>query len=142
MSDGVLAIVALVLVVALPFDIYVANRFIRAASVRPYDDVATGIALTTGCIAIAAAIAALLGIHTIRFQASGGTERLLPMGISVVLIAIAMIVISIPAAYWLAKFRAWRRKPQLHIHRRTDDDPRWHRRFDDPPILAPPADEP
>ena len=132
MSDSVLDLVALVLVVALPFDIYVANRFIRAASVRPFDDVATGIALTTACIAIAAAIAAVLGVHTIRFQASGGTERLLPMGVSVVLIAVAMIVISIPAAYWLAKFRAWRHTPQIHIHRRGADHPRWHRRRDDP----------
>lgn len=132
MSDEVLFGVALVLVIAVPFDIYVAWRFTKAALVRPHDDVATGIALTLACIAIAATCAGVLGVHTIRFLKTG--DRLIPQGLSILLIAIAVVVVSVPSAYWIRKIREWRRRPQLHVHRRGDDLPRWHRRFDDPPI--------
>lgn len=102
--DAVLTVVAIVLIVAVPFDWYVAARFIAAAAVRPHYRVLTLAALRSGAIAIAATLAGILGLQSIYFQVSGG-DRLIPAPVGIILLAVALIVISLPNVYalrWLA----------------------------------------
>lgn len=99
MSDGWLVAVALVLIVFVPFDWIVAVRFISAAVERPHIGVLTLAALRSIGIAFAATIAGILGAQSIWFAWTG--ERLLPSPIPAILIAVALIVISLPNVYAL-----------------------------------------
>lgn len=94
-----LLVVAGVLVIAVPFDIYVAARFVIAALERPRIPILTLAALRSIAIAVAASIAGVLGAASIWFAWTG--ERLLPTPIGAILIAVALIVISIPNVYAL-----------------------------------------
>lgn len=102
--DLILTAVAVVLIIAVPFDWYVAVKLIRAAAIRPRYRVLTLAAMRSVAIAVAASLAALLGAQSIWFQISGG-QRLLPTPIPTILIAVALIVISLPNIYalrWLS----------------------------------------
>lgn len=90
---------AAVLVVAVPFDLYVAFRFIRAAIERPHIPVLTLAALRSSAIAAAAVIAGILGLQSIVFVQTG--VRVIPSPWPTVLIAVALIVISLPNVYAL-----------------------------------------
>lgn len=99
MIDGWLLVVIAVLVVAVPFDWYVALRFVQAAVERPHISILTLAALRSVAIAVAASIAALLGVQSIVFVSTG--VRLLPTPIPTVLIAVALVIISVPNIYAL-----------------------------------------
>lgn len=99
MTDALLFIVAGVLLIAVPFDWWVAVRFIAAAVERPHIGVLTLAALRSLGIAFAATIAGLLGAQTLYFYATG--ERLLPSPWPAILIATALVVISLPNVYAL-----------------------------------------
>lgn len=100
MSDSAaLVVVAAVLMIAVPFDVYVAYRFVVAALEKPYIAVLTLAALRSVAIAIAAGIAGILGASSIWFAVTG--ERLLVPPWSTVLIAAALILISLPNVYAL-----------------------------------------
>ena len=99
MTDPWLMVVAAVLVVAVPFDVWVAVKFTRAALQRPRYRILTLAALRSVAIAIAACIAGILGAQSIYFAATG--QRFLPAPIPAVLIAIALVVISLPNVYAL-----------------------------------------
>lgn len=99
MSDGWLVIVAITLIVAVPFDWIVALRFLRAAAEKPYLRVLTLAAFRSIAIALAATVFGVLGASVIYFAATG--YRLLPSPVSAILIAIAAVVISVPNIYAL-----------------------------------------
>jgi hypothetical protein len=98
-DNGWLVAVAAVLVVAVPFDLYVAFRFIRAAIERPHIPVLTLAALRSGAIAVAAVIAGILGLQSIVLLQTG--VRVLPTPWPTVLLAVALVVISLPNVYAL-----------------------------------------
>lgn len=100
MSDsGLLVLVAAILVIAVPFDIYVAYRFVSAAVERPHIPVLTLAALRSVAIAFAATIAGMLGFSSIWFAATG--ERLIMPPQTTILIAAALVLISLPNVYAL-----------------------------------------
>lgn len=99
MIDGWLVAVIGVLVVAVPFDWYVAWRFIQAAVERPHIPVLTLAAARSVAIAVAASIGALLGVQSIVLATTG--IRLLPTPIPTVLLAVALVIISVPNVYAL-----------------------------------------
>ena len=98
--DPLLTAIAGILIVFVPFDWYVAAKFIRAAYIRPRYQVLTLAALRSTAIAVAATLAGILGIQSIYFQVSGGV-RLLPSPIPTILLAVALVVISLPNIYAL-----------------------------------------
>lgn len=98
-NDSWILAVAVVLVVFVPFDWYVAAKFIAVARQRPYIRVLTLAALRSTAIAIAATLAAILGVQSIWFYWTG--VRLLPTPIPAILIAVALVVISLPNLYAL-----------------------------------------
>ena len=98
-NDAWIIAVAAVLVLFVPFDWYVALKFIVVARQRPYIRVLTLAALRSTAIAIAATIAGILGIQSIWFYLTG--ERLLPQPVPAILIAIALVVVSLPNVYAL-----------------------------------------
>lgn len=103
MNDPLLVLVGVVLMIAVPFDVYVAWRFTTYALQRPRYRILTLAALRSIAIAIAAVIAGILGAQSIYFSATG--ERFLPTPVPTVLIAIALVVISLPNVYalrWLS----------------------------------------
>lgn len=100
MSEGQwLVAVAGVLVIAVPFDIYVAVKFVIAALEEPRIPILTLAALRSVAIAIAATIAGILGIASIWFAWTD--QRILPTPLGAILIALALIVISVPNVYAL-----------------------------------------
>jgi len=102
-SDGLLVAVAVTLIVAVPFDIYVAFRFVSEAAHKPYIRVLTLAAFRSVGIAIAATVFGTLGLAAIYFVVFG--ERLLPPGVSALFIALGAIVISLPNLYALRLLR-------------------------------------
>lgn len=103
MDDAWLYLVALLLIVAVPFDWVVAGIFIGAAMVKPRLPILTLAAGRSFAIAVAASIAGLLGIQSLLFGLYG--IRLLPVPIPTVLIGVALVVISIPNLYALKVLR-------------------------------------
>ena len=99
MTDFLLFMVAGVLLIAVPFDWWVAARFIAAALERPHIGVLTLAALRSAGIAVAATLAGILGAQTLYFYATG--DRFLPSPVSAILIAVALVVISLPNVYAL-----------------------------------------
>jgi hypothetical protein len=97
--SGVLLAVSIVLIVAVPWDLYVAYRFVRAAMEKPYIPILTLAAVRSVAIAIAATIFGLLGLHSVLFLASGETFRLLPVPVPTLLLAVGAIVISVANIY-------------------------------------------
>jgi len=131
-SDALLIAVSIVLMIAVPFDVYVAWRFARAALVRPRTDVGNFVALVVTSVAIAATSGGTLGIYSIVFIATG--DRLIPQPLPILLLAAALIVISLPNVYVIRRFRSWASEDRIaRVHRRVGDQPRFHRRKDDPP---------
>jgi hypothetical protein len=98
-TDAWLYVVAVLLIVAVPFDWIVAGIFIGAAIVKPRLRILNLAALRSTAIAIAATIAGLLGVQSILFGLYG--VRLFPTPIPTILIAVALIVISLPNIYAL-----------------------------------------
>ena len=109
MTDAWLLAVAAVLIIAVPFDWYVAVRFVWVAIERPYIPILILAALRSVAIAAAATIAGVLGFVSIWFAATG--QRLLPTPWGAVLLAIALIIISLPNIYALRELS------------RVDDEP-------------------
>lgn len=103
MTDPWLVAVAVTLIVVVPFDWYVALRFLAVARMRPYIPLLNIAAFRSVAIAIAATIAGVLGFQSIYFAVTG--ERFLPVPIPTVLIAIALIVVSLPNFYALRWLR-------------------------------------
>lgn len=99
MNDIAIIAVAIVLILFVPFDWIVAVRFIAAARQRPYIQVLTLAALRSVAIAIAATLAAILGAQSIWFYLTG--QRLLPQPVPAILIAVSLVVISLPNVYAL-----------------------------------------
>ena len=114
MNDVVLLAVAAVVVIAVPFDWFVAAKLARAArgADSPTLNLAAGRSVA---IAIAATIGGVLGIHTIAFYALG--IRLIPPPFPAFMIAAALIVISIPNIYAMRLLRGW-----THPYRRRRED--------------------
>lgn len=106
--DAWIAVVAAVLIVAVPFDIYTAIVFTAAAWQRPHYRILTLAALRSIAIAIAATFFGLLGVQSIYFAATG--ERFLPSPIPTILIALGAIMISLPNVYALRWLRGSDRK--------------------------------
>lgn len=131
MSDAVLAAVAVVLITLVPFDLYVARAFIRAARIRPHMDAVTAFAWIETGIAILAIIAGLLGVHTILVQRFD--IRILPVAAPVALLALGLIAVSIPNLFTLRLLRRWVTEARnLHLHRRDGEHyVKAHRRADD-----------
>jgi len=98
-TDVWLSAVIVVLIVFVPFDWYVAVKFISIAIQRPHIRVLTLAALRSVAIAFAATIAGLLGVQSIVFVTTG--QRILPQPIPTILIAVALVVISLPNIYAL-----------------------------------------
>lgn len=103
MSDAWLLIVAAILIVAVPFDVYAAIKIVRAAMEKPYLRILTLAALRSVAIVIAAVIFAILGAQAILFTLTG--TRIFPASLSALLIAIAAVVISLPNVYALRWLR-------------------------------------
>lgn len=101
MTDPWLILVSAVLLVFVPFDWFVAGVFSGAALKGPGNWILNLAAIRSVAIAIAATIAGGLGVQSIVFVASGGTVRLLPQPIPTLLLAAALIVISLPNVYAL-----------------------------------------
>ena len=99
MIDPWLLAVAVLLIIFVPFDWIVAGIFIGAAIVKPRLRILNLAALRSTAIAIAATIAGLLGLQSILFGLYG--VRLFPTPIPTILIAVALIVISLPNIYAL-----------------------------------------
>lgn len=118
MSELWLTIVALILIVTVPFDWYVAYRMTYAALVKPRSQTLNLAAGRSIAIAIAATIAGFLGLTTIHFNVTG--VRILPVPWGAALLAVALIVISIPNVYALRLLRQW--DATWHPRRRKDDD--------------------
>jgi hypothetical protein len=101
MTDAWLIVVAVLLLILVPFDWVVAGIFIGIAFVRPRIRLLTLAAVRSVGIAIAATIGGILGAQTILFNLTNGEVRLLPTPLPAILIAVALIVISIPNIYAL-----------------------------------------
>lgn len=101
MTDAWLYVVAVLLLLLVPFDWVVAGIFIGIAFVRPRIRLLTLAAFRSVAIAVAATIGGVLGAQTILFNLTNGQIRLLPSPIPAVLIAVALIVISVPNIYAL-----------------------------------------
>jgi len=99
LNDVLLVAVAVVLVIAVPYDWWVAYRFIVVARERPRLGVLNLAALRSIAIAIAATLGGLLGANWIAYYFN--RDWLLDLPIPPVLIAIALVVISIPNVYAL-----------------------------------------
>ena len=117
MTDAWLTIVAVVLIITVPFDWYVAYRITYAAWVKPRSQTLNLAAGRSIAIAVAATIAGFLGITTVYFNVTG--VRLLPAPWGAILIAVALIVISLPNVYALRLLRQW--DASWHPSRRRDD---------------------
>lgn len=117
MTDAWLLVVSAVLVVTVPFDWYVAYRLTFAAWVKPRSQTLNLAAGRSIAIAVAATIAGFLGMTTIYFNVTG--VRVLPQPLPAILIAIALIVISLPNVYALRLLRQW--DASWHPSRRGDD---------------------
>lgn len=98
-DDSWLLVVAVVLVIAVPFDWFVAVKFVRVAIEKPHIGVLTLAALRSVAIAIAATIAGYLGFASIYFGLTG--QRLIAPPASTILIAVALVIISLPNVYAL-----------------------------------------
>lgn len=109
MTDLWLTAVALVLIIAVPFDWYVAVRFTYAAVEKPYIPILVLAALRSVAIAIAATLAGILGAASLIYAATG--QRILPTPWGAVMLAAALIVISAPNVYALRELS------------RVDDEP-------------------
>jgi hypothetical protein len=83
--------------------VYVAVRFIAAALERPHIHVLTLAELRSSAIAGAAVIGGVLGFSSIWFAYTG--QRLLPLPIPALLIATALVLISLPNIYALRLLR-------------------------------------
>lgn len=125
-------LLAAVIVICPSFTWYVFGRLGTAAAPKPREDFLTVVAIVTLGIALSSTIGAALGIHALVFAGSGGVTRLIPQGVSVYLIAAALLVVSLfelPLLRWLTELR----RPKAHVHKRdTEETPRYHRRATDP----------
>lgn len=117
MTDAWLIVVSAVLIITVPFDWYVAYRLTFAARIKPRSQTLNLAAGRSIAIAIAATIAGFLGMTTIYFNVTG--IRLLPPPWAAILIAVALIVISVPNVYALRLLRQW--DSAWHPNRRRDD---------------------
>lgn len=116
MNDAIFTVIAVVLIVLVPFDWYVAVRLTRAARIQPRSQSLNLAAGRSIAIAIAATIAGVLGFSTIYFNVTG--IRLLPIPWGAILIALALFVISVPNFYAMRLLRVWSAEPP---RRRVDD---------------------
>jgi hypothetical protein len=101
--SGWLVVVAAILIIAVPFDVYVAFRFVAEAARKPYLPVLTLAALRSLGIAIAATAFGVLGTGVIYLVVVG--DRLIPPGVAAALISIGAIVVSLPNVYALRLLR-------------------------------------
>lgn len=123
--------VAIVLLV--PFDVYVAWSYARAAVRRPHIEALTASALSTAGVATAAVLAGILGIN--RLIVIGGGPAFLDGSVALLLLALALVVVSLPNLYKVRLLKRWSQgewSPTRH-RRIGDRTEREHRRRDDPP---------
>ena len=131
MSDGLVIAIGVVLVLAVPFDVYVAAVILAAALQPPRIAALTFMAAVSIAIAISASLSALIAVSAILFLETG--QRLFPASLATLMLAIGLVVVSLPNTYFLWLLRRWRVARQAHIHRRDGEPATYHRRHDDPP---------
>jgi hypothetical protein len=132
MNDTAIVFVSLALIVAVPFDAYVALRLVRAAILRPRIPALTAMAIVSSAIFIAALIFGVLGLNAIILLRTG--QRIIPMVASTTLLVIAVCVISLPNAHLLRRLRVWDQQARtFRIHGRSGETKIMpHRRDGDP----------
>ena len=131
MSDAFIVAIGTILVLAVPFDLYVAVVILAAAIQPPRIAALTFMAAVSIAIAISASLSAAIAVSAILFLETG--QRLFPAWLATLMLAVGLIVVSLPNAYFLWLLRRWRVARQAHIHRRDGEVPTFHRRHDDPP---------
>lgn len=114
-------IVALVLLVFVPFDIYVAWRLSQLALQKPRIASLTGAAVRSIAIAVAGVLFAILGVQSLVFLTSG--ERLFPSPIPTVLIAAGAVVVSLPNLYFLRILRRFALEAEEYRAHKRDAEP-------------------
>lgn len=131
MADAILVALGFVLVIVVPLHAYVVWQY--AVAVRAGARIAslTLAFVVVACLAVAAAMFALLGIQSIWFVMTGA--RLLPSPIPTLFIAIGALAVSVPIPFVLRQLRVWsRERGDLRAHKRIGDShERFHRRADD-----------
>lgn len=134
MTDVLLILLAVILVIAVPFDWYAAVKLIAEARRPPSIATLNLAALRSLAIAVAATCFGVLGVSSIVFVTTG--TRILPTPVPTILIAIGALVISLPNVYFLRLLEQWKREVRrFHVHsRQADNRVVPHRRHDDPPI--------
>jgi len=95
---------ALLLALA-PIEVYVAYRYVRAASKRPYIDFLTASAAREMMSALGGVFLALIGVNVLHRALFG--ELLFVPGLSIVLLLAAMLLFSAGAIVKLAYIRRW-----------------------------------
>jgi hypothetical protein len=120
MSDGLLLIIACILVIFVPADVYVAYRLDRLAVRKPYIASLTGAALRSTAIAVAASLFAAVAFVSVWFLRTG--EMLIPVGTPTLLLAVGTVIISLPNVYFIKVLRRFDRDAEvLRHHRRSED---------------------
>lgn len=121
MGDVELNLIAIVLVLAPAVNWYVFGRVVEAAWPKPRIEYLNADVLISLGIAVSSSLAALIGVHVLRFTATG--ERILPPGAVAVVLAAALIVISLPNLNKLRVLAQLRRKARRGAHDRRGDLP-------------------
>jgi hypothetical protein len=104
-SDGFLAVVAVVIMALVPGDLYAAVRLLVAAVERPAIPALTLYAGLSCGVAIAAAAFGIIALSTFVRILTG--EALLPTGFGLPLLLVGMVVISLPNVFLLRQLRRW-----------------------------------
>jgi hypothetical protein len=133
------------LLIALPvWDWRAAWLLCRAAYKRPRIEALTASAVTSLATATAATLAAFLGLNRIEAVVTGNAAGFIPTWLALLLLAAALVVISLPNIYKVRLFRRWENDSRaLKYHQRDQErllHP--HRRWDDPPLEGEPDVDP
>lgn len=134
-TDTFLNGIAVILIVLPVWDWRVALKTCRAAYKRPRYEALTSSALSSFATAVAATIAGALGINRIEAVLTG-TPGFIPPTVALGLLALALIVVSLPNIYTDRLYRRWKREFEANArqHKRIGDQRTHpHRRWDDPP---------
>lgn len=97
--------VGLVLIALAPIEVYVAFRYVRAASIQPHIDFLTVAAVSETLRAIGGVLLAAIGLNVLWRVLFG--HLLLEQGMGILLLLAAMLLFSVGALAKLAYIRRW-----------------------------------
>lgn len=129
--DVLLNVIAVAVLIVPPFVYYVTARYVIAAWQKPRVPALLVTTFLLVGISVSVTTQAILGAN--RLYEFFTTIRIVPPIVALVLLATALLVISLPVFYALRQLRLWGRgRPRIRVHHRTGEQyQRLHRRAED-----------